>query len=70
VALETLSLGVPVSGFSKGGLKDFIHPDLALDISDPVSSFFKILDLDSFPIVDTTSFSYEKWIETLRKLTE
>ncbi|MBX9809819.1 glycosyltransferase [Candidatus Gracilibacteria bacterium] len=70
VALETLSLGVPVCGFNKGGLKDFIHPDLVLDLLDSVNSFFKIVDTGTFPMVDITAFSYEKWMETLTKLTE
>ena len=70
VALETLSLWVPVCWFGKGGLKDFIHPDLLLDPVNVVTSFFKIIDTGNFPLVDITSFSYDNWLLSLQKLTE
>ena len=44
VALEVITLGVPVSGFSRGGLIPFIHSDLILDEGHPVDSFFEILE--------------------------
>ncbi|NRH20494.1 glycosyltransferase [Candidatus Gracilibacteria bacterium] len=70
VALETLLRGVPVCGFPQGGLQDFIHPLLALNIKNPVDSFFKILDKNEFPLLDVGDFSYELWIEKLSKITE
>ncbi len=70
VALETLTRGVGVCGFSQGGLSDFIHPSLSLDRADPVSSFFEIVDRGTFPILDISNFSYERWVATLKKLTE
>ena len=70
VALETLSYGVPVCGFSRGGLRDFIHSTLALDSVHPVDSFFHILDAWLFPVVDISCFSRDMWISKLRELTE
>ena len=35
-ALEALSLGTPVCGPAKGGLRDFVTPELTLDESDPI----------------------------------
>jgi hypothetical protein len=70
VALETLSAWVPVCGFARGGLIDFIHSSLVLDTIDPISSFFRILDIWEFPVLDVSRFSYDIWLDTLRALTE
>ncbi len=70
VALETLSYGVPVSGFSQGGLSDFIHPFLAIDRNDPVNSFFNILSIWEFPLIDISIFSHENWKSKLEELTK
>jgi hypothetical protein len=70
VALECLSRGVPVCGISQGGLRDFIHPDLAIDPERPVDSFFSIVDRGDFPISDISNFSYSSWITHIEQLTE
>lgn len=70
VALECLSRGVPVCGISKGGLQDFIHPDLAIDPDHPVDSFFSIIDRWYFPISDISNFSYSSWISHLERLVQ
>lgn len=70
VALETLSEWVPVVWFSQGGLTNFIHPVLALDVYAPVDSFFRILDNWVFPLMDISEFSHENWISKLTELTE
>lgn len=69
VALETLSSGVPVCGFARGGLREFIHPRLDLEVWDPVLSFFHILDAWIFPMVNVSDFSQDQWISKLRELT-
>lgn len=69
VALETLSRSVAVCGFARGGLNEFIHPTLALESTDPVNSFFRILDNHLFPLIDVSQFSYDHWIEQLKLLT-
>ena len=69
VALESISRGVAVCGFARGWLTEFIHPTLALDSTDPVNSFFTILDSHSFPLVDVSRFSYSHWREQLELLT-
>ncbi len=70
VALETLSGWVPVVWFSQGGLSNFIHPILALDIKAPVDSFFHILDIWIFPLMDISEFSQDHWLSKLTELTE
>ena len=70
VALESLSLWVPVCGFALGGLADLIHPDLVLDGSRPVDSFFDIIDRGAYPLIDITQYSYQLWIDRLRDLTD
>ncbi len=70
VALETLSHGVWVCWFSQGWLRDFIHPSLVLNPIDPVNSFFRILDIWVFPVIDVSVFSYNIWISRLKELTQ
>ncbi len=70
VALETLMQWVPVCGFARGGLINFVHPSLTLDPSDPMGSFFQILDMGEFPLLDVSDFAYDIWIERLRDLTD
>lgn len=70
VALETLERWVPVCALAHGGLTDFVHPSLALDVRDPVGSFFQILDRWDFPVLDVSRFSYDIWLERLRGLTD
>ncbi len=70
VALETLIQWVPVVGFSKWWLSDFIHPDLILDIDNPVSSFIDIIHRWEYPLMDISKFSYENWLSELKILTE
>ena len=69
VALETLSRGVAVCGFARGGLTEFIHPTLALERIDPVNSFFRIIDSHDFPVIDVSRFAYTQWVEQLELLT-
>lgn len=69
VALETLTHGVPVCGFARGWLNEFIHPSLALDDKDPVGSLFHILDTGEYPLMDISRFSYDIWVSKLRELT-
>lgn len=70
VALETLMQWIPVCGFARGGLTDFIHPSLVLDSRDPIGSFFQILDRWGFSVLDVSGFSYNIWIERLKHLTD
>jgi glycosyltransferase involved in cell wall biosynthesis len=73
-ALEALTLGTPVCGPAKGGLRDFITPELTLDESDPVGSFRAILERilkTGMPALqDVSDFSREKWEQRLEKLTQ
>ena len=70
VALDTLIQWIPVCGFARGGLVDFVHPSLTLDPSDPMGSFFQILDRGEFPLLEVSDFAYDIWIERLRDLTD
>ena len=69
VALETLSHGIPVIGFARGGLIDFIHPSLTLDPHAPIDSFFDIIDTGIYPLNDISVFAYSHWMESLERLT-
>lgn len=67
-ALESLACGTPVVWFAKGWLVPFIHPDLALDPSDPVDSFFGILREHTkqyFPLIEVSSYREKQWISKL-----
>lgn len=70
VALETLVYWVPVCGFSKWWLQDFISPVLCLDSENPVNSFFAILDKKDFPVMNVSNYTYDLWIKKLRELTD
>lgn len=70
VALETLLRGVPVCWFARGGLQDFIHPELILDSDSPVDSFFRIIDIGNFPLQNVSDFQYSNWIQNLSSITE
>ncbi len=67
VALEALEQGVPVVGFKKWGLENFIPDALALSEKSPVVDFFQILKKD-IPLMDITQFSYENWKNNLKNL--
>lgn len=69
VALETLSVWVPVCGFARGGLSEFIHPSLSLESDEPIDSFFRILDIWEFPVLDVSRFSYDLWLDKLTDIT-
>jgi glycosyltransferase involved in cell wall biosynthesis len=72
-ALEALSLGTPVCGPAKGGLRDFVTPELTLDESDPVWSLrdilIQILDIGMPALQDVSDFGQEKWEQRLETLT-
>lgn len=70
VALETLVAWVPVCGFSKWWLQDFISPELKLDSENPVNSFFEILDKKEYPLIDISKYTYHLWLKQLTELTE
>lgn len=72
VALEALMLWVPVIGFKKGWLENFIPKELALDEDNPTESFFHAVDNYSPQIFEKISlkpFLYENWVQTLEKMT-
>lgn len=70
VALESLSAQVPVIGFKKWWLSDFISEKYALDEKNPIKSFFEIICDDSREIVDISRFSYQNWQKNLIELTK
>lgn len=70
VALESLSAGVPVIGFKKWWLSDFVPENLSLSEENPVESFFKILENPKSEIIDISRFSYENWQKNLKNLTK
>ncbi len=70
VALESLSAWVPVIGFRKGWLLQFIPASLALDESQPVESFLKIIEKNLYDTVDISHFLLENWRKNLIELTK
>lgn len=68
VWLEALMYGIPVIGFKKWWLENFITDDLALDQNDPVESFFEIIKKDTYPLPNILKFSYDSWLNNLREL--
>jgi len=67
--LEALTAGVPVIGFRKGGLQDFITPEGALDENNPSESFFCSMEmLPSQVPVSLESFSHANWTHRLDQL--
>jgi glycosyltransferase involved in cell wall biosynthesis len=72
-ALEALTLGTPVCAPAKGGLRDFVTPELMLDETDPVGSLRaileKILKTGLPALQDVSAFSHEKWEQRLEALT-
>lgn len=69
VALDTLIRWVPVCGFARGWLTDFVHPALVLDPDRAVDSFFQIIDTGLFPLLDVSDFAWDHWIDRLTELT-
>lgn len=69
-ALESLQLWVPVIGFRKWWLIDFIPQELSLNSSNPVKSFFDILEKNFFPKIDISRFDYSVWVHDLTNLTQ
>lgn len=71
-ALEALSLGTPVCAPQKGGLRSFVPDTLALDETDPVESFRKILlrfwVSKNFPLSDISTFSKRWWHQKLEAI--
>lgn len=71
-ALEALASGIPVCGFSKGWLWEFIPSEFSLDTTDPVSDFFEkcILFLKNGILkpVDVSSYRKEIWIKNLENI--
>lgn len=67
-ALEAVASGVPVIGFRKGWLIEFIPRELALDEESPVDSFFEIIGSSLLPVSEVSKFSSWTWTEKLRIL--
>lgn len=71
-ALESLSLGTPVCAPQKGGLRSFIPDTLALDESNPIDSFGRIIHRfllgEQLPLIDIRTFSKELWNKKLDEI--